>query len=319
MTVFIGNAANNTANAPGGVLAGFVGGNLAQLQDAIGDTIVGLGGNDVIIAGNGNDVINGGDGNDVIDGRLGFDVMDGGNGIDTMDVSFFGGAYVWNMTTGITNFSAAGEFAFNFENARTGSGNDSIIGTAGNNSISTGAGNDTVRAAAGNDSVFGGNGVDTLSGDDGNDFLSGGDGNDLLLGGNGIDNLSGGNGNDVVNGGAGNDAMNGNAGFDDFDYNSLTDSGVAIGATDVISGFQTAVLGAIDQIDVSTIDANPFVVGNQAFAFRDNLAFTGVGQVRWFNLGGNTFVDLNADLDLAPEMRIQLNGIFNLDAVDFIL
>ena len=136
------------------------GGNLAQLQDAFGDTIVGLGGNDVVVAGNGNDVINGGDGNDFIDGRFGFDVMDGGNGIDTMDVSFFAGAYVWDMATGITNFSAAGEFAFNFENARTGAGADRITGNAANNNISLGAGNDFANGGFGNDSLFGGLGND---------------------------------------------------------------------------------------------------------------------------------------------------------------
>ena len=91
MTIFIGNALNNTANAPAGTLIGFAGGNLAQLQDAFGDTIVGFGGSDSIVAGNGNDVILGGDGNDFIDGRCGFDVMDGGNGIDTMDVSSLAG------------------------------------------------------------------------------------------------------------------------------------------------------------------------------------------------------------------------------------
>ena len=117
MAVFIGNALGNTANAPAGTLIGFVGGTLAQLQDALGDTIVGLAGNDTIVAGNGNDVINGGDGNDFIDGRLGVDLMDGGDGIDTMDVSWYGGAYVWNMSTGVTNFSP-GESALNFENAR---------------------------------------------------------------------------------------------------------------------------------------------------------------------------------------------------------
>ena len=42
MAVFIGNALNNTANAPAGILIGFAGGNLAQLQDAFGDVIVGL-------------------------------------------------------------------------------------------------------------------------------------------------------------------------------------------------------------------------------------------------------------------------------------
>ena len=160
MAVFIGNALNNTANAPGGVLVGFVGGNLAQLQDAFGDVIVGLGGNDVVVAGNGNDVINGGDGNDFINGRFGFDVMDGGAGIDTMDVSFFAGAYVWDMATGITNFSGAGEFAFNFENARTGAGADRITGNAANNNISLGAGNDFANGGFGNDSLFGSSATD---------------------------------------------------------------------------------------------------------------------------------------------------------------
>jgi serralysin len=101
-----------------------------DLQNALGDTFVAQGGNDIVVAGIGDDVILGGDGNDFIDGRLGSDLMDGGNGIDTMDVSFFAGAYVWNTATGITNFSAAGEFAFNFENARTGAGADVITGNA---------------------------------------------------------------------------------------------------------------------------------------------------------------------------------------------
>jgi Ca2+-binding RTX toxin-like protein len=180
MAVFIGNSLGNIANAATGTLIGFVGGTLAQLQDAIGDTIVGLAGNDTIVAGNGNDVINGGDGNDFIDGRFGLDVMDGGAGIDTMDVSFFGGAYVWDMSTGITNFSAAGEFAFNFENARTGAGADRITGNAANNSILLGAGNDTATGGLGNDSLFGG---------DGNDFIDGGSGLDLMDGGAGIDTM----------------------------------------------------------------------------------------------------------------------------------
>jgi len=303
MAVFIGNAGNNIANATGaGLLVGFAGGNIAQLQDGIGDLFVAFGGNDQIVAGNGNDVILGGDGNDFIDGRFGFDVMDGGNGIDTMDVSFFAGAYVWNMATGVTNFSAAGEFAFNFENARTGAGNDQITGSGANNNIFTGAGNDTIDGAGGND---------TINGGDGDDRVFGGVGNDVLLGGNG---------NDILNGGAGNDTMNGGAGFDIFDYNAITDSGAVIGVTDIIAGFQNVVLGAgfIDRIDLSTIDANPLVVGNQAFGFSD-VAPPALGQVGWFNFAGNTFVRLNTDLDASPEMLIQLNGIYNLDAVDFIL
>ncbi|MFN0192833.1 MAG: calcium-binding protein [Aestuariivirga sp.] len=309
MAVFVGNALNNIANATGaGTLIGFVGGNIALLQDAFGDMFFGFGGNDAVIAGNGNDVINGGDGNDFanggagndiinagngndtsygglgndninggdgndyVNGGLGLDVMNGGNGVDTMDVSFFAGNYNWNMTTGVTNF--AGEFAFNFENARTGAGNDSITGTNGNNIIVTNAGNDIINALAGDD---------------------------------------------VLNGGAGADVMNGGAGFDDFDYNAVSDS--TFGGIDVINGFQNIPFGAgaIDQIDLSTIDANPFAAGNQAFTFRDALPFNGVGQVRWFNAGANTIVDVNTDIDVAPEMRIVLTGVYNLDAVDFIL
>jgi Ca2+-binding RTX toxin-like protein len=347
MAFFFGNNLNNIANATGaGTLIGFLGGNIALLQDAIGDNFQALGGNDSITAGNGNDIIFGGDGNDFIDGRFGFDRMDGGAGVDTMDVSFFGGNYVWNMTTGITNFSAGGEFAFNFENARTGAGNDVITGTSGNNIISTNGGNDLVNAGDGsdlvsggngNDNLSGGNGNDSLAGDDGsdvlnggagsdrvnggngNDLMLGGDGNDFMNGGAGVDNMNGGNGNDELAGGASGDVMNGGAGFDDFNYSAVSDS--ALGASDVINGFQNVPIfaGAIDQIDLSAIDANPFVAGDQAFIWRENLPFNGVGQVRWFNAGGNTIVDVNTDLDAVPEMRVVLTGVYNLDPVDFIL
>ena len=321
MAVFIGNALNNTANAPGGVLVGFVGGNLAQLQDAVGDTIVGLGGNDFIVAGNGSDVINGGDGNDFIDGRVGLDVMDGGNGIDTMDVSFFGGSYVWDMATGITNFSPGGEFAFNFENARTGAGADRITGNAASNNISLGAGNDFAFGADGNDVVFGGLGSDQLLGGNGNDLLLGEAGTDVLSGGDGFDNLQGGNDSDRLDGGAGNDTLFGGAGndgvfgglgndllvggfgrdvntgsvgFDRFDYNSVGESLPGVVNRDVITDFVGNGIFPGDVIDVSTIDANVFLLGNQAFRFIGALAFTAPGQLRYSGgvLQGSTDADL---------------------------
>ena len=322
MAVFIGTALNDIANATGaGTLIGFAGGSIALLQDVIGDTFVGFAGNDTVVAGNGDDVILGGDGNDVIDGRFGFDVMDGGNGIDTMDVSFFAGGYTWDMATGLTNFSTSGEFAFNFENAITGAGNDSITGNAAANLISTGAGNDFADGAAGNDRMSGGDGIDRMSGGLGNDIVDGGTGNDTLSGGTGNDRINGGDGLDVLTGGNGIDLINGGLGSDIFVYDAIADSGVALGTIDIITGFQNVpfLLGFVDRIDLRTIDANPFVFGDQAFVFRDNLGFNGTGQVRWFNSGGNTFVALNTDLDLAPEMLIQLNGIYNLDAVDFLL
>ncbi|TRV44211.1 MAG: calcium-binding protein [Microcystis panniformis Mp_MB_F_20051200_S9] len=142
------------------------------------DLIYGNGGNDTLVGGAGVDTLNGGDGNDVItsdgDGGtyrgdagndtlfsgLGPETMDGGAGIDTIDHTVWGGGYVFNMATGLTNFG--GESYINFENANMGAGNDSVTGNASANLINGGAGNDTLE---------GGLGQDTLTGDTGNDFF----------------------------------------------------------------------------------------------------------------------------------------------------
>ena len=75
MATFTGDSANNVANALTGILDGFTGGTLAELQDAIGDRIRGLGGNDTIVAGPGDDVIEGGEGSDTIFGGVGDDFI----------------------------------------------------------------------------------------------------------------------------------------------------------------------------------------------------------------------------------------------------
>ncbi len=183
------------------ILTGFTGGTTVQLTDLIGDLFFAFGGNDRVISGIGNDSIFGGDGNDFIDGGAGFDSMDGGLGTDTMDVSWFTGDYVWNMSSGVTGFSRQGEFALNFENGRTGSGNDNVFGTGGANVIQTNAGNDTIDGGAGNDSLYGGAGNDELVGGSGLDFLYGGAGNDRLFGKPGNDFLYGGAGEDTLIGG----------------------------------------------------------------------------------------------------------------------
>jgi Ca2+-binding RTX toxin-like protein len=135
------------------------------------EKITGGSGNDTLTGNNQDNIIRGGDGNDFIDGRFGSDTMDGGNNIDTLDVSFFSGAYVLDMTTGITNF--IGEIAINFENINTGAGDDSLTGSSIANVINSGFGNDSVLGASGND---------TLNGNGGVDYLNGGAGNDRLIG-----------------------------------------------------------------------------------------------------------------------------------------
>src|SRR5690606_24836590 len=86
------------------------------------------------------------------------EILDGGAGIDTVDTSSFTGGYTINLATGVTNFDY--ESFVNFENAVTGDGNDTIIGTSGGNTIETGLGNDTLKGEAGVDTLIGGGGDD---------------------------------------------------------------------------------------------------------------------------------------------------------------
>jgi hypothetical protein len=57
-------------------------------------------------------------------------------------------------------------------------------------------------------------------------------------------------------------------------------------------------------IDVSTIDANVLVAGNQAFTFIGSVAFSAAGQLRYSGglLQGST------DADAAAELQVQLTG-----------
>ena len=57
------------------------------------------------------------------------------------------------------------------ENARSGSGNDTLTGNEAGNSLSSGAGNDTLSGNGGNDVLIGGGGTDTLSGGAGADIF----------------------------------------------------------------------------------------------------------------------------------------------------
>jgi hypothetical protein len=41
--------------------------------------------------------------------------------------------------------------------------------------------------------------------------------------------------------------------------------------------------------------------------------------VRFFQLNGNTYIDVNAAGSAAPDLRIQLAGLVTLDAADFVL
>jgi glucose/arabinose dehydrogenase len=101
-----------------------------------GDTINGMGGNDLIFGGAGNDMATGGDGNDEIQGGAGNDTINGNNGLDL-------------LSGGSGNDTIAG-----------GAGADALVGEAGSDGLDGGAAADRLNGGAGLDALFGGPGAD---------------------------------------------------------------------------------------------------------------------------------------------------------------
>ncbi|MEH2166114.1 MAG: calcium-binding protein [Nostoc sp.] len=161
--------------------------------------------------------------------------------------------------------------------------------------------------------INGTNGPDNLSG--GVDFFSFGD---IINGFDGNDTIFGGDGDDTLIGGAGTDTLTGGGGFgnDVFKFNSVSESQPGV-LRDVITDFAGVGNGIFrgDQIDLSTIDANSTIAGNQAFTFIGASAFSAPGQVRY----SEGILQANTDGNLSADFEIQLTGAPQLVASDIIL
>lgn len=93
------------------------------------------------------------------------------------------------------------------EEARSGSGNDTLNGNDIGNLLNGNTGNDTLAGNGGADGLTGHWGDDRLDGGADNDELNGGNWDDLLFGGDGDDILLGAFGNDKIDGGSGTDTI----------------------------------------------------------------------------------------------------------------
>lgn len=258
-------------------------GNFAGTGNALANIITGGNGDDTLDGGAGRDTLNGGAGNDVYVVDISTDVIQDSGGIDSVQST----ANSFTLTGTLDNLEFVGSGDF------------------------VGAGNSTAN------DIAGGSGNDSLSGNAGNDTIFGNDGNDTLLGGAGNDQLSGGEGNNVIIGGLGKDAMSGGSGVDTFRFLTLTDTRIGVNA-DVISSFQAGT----DKIDVSAIDPNAGLLGDQSYAFIGNSVFSAVAgqaEVRFLTVGGNTMVNFDNDGNGTTDMSIQLSGIVALTSLDFIL
>ena len=255
----------------------------------------------------GNDVMNGGGGADafyVYSGFTASDQLNGGSGSDTIYLSQ-AAAMTFNAQT-ITGIETIGLYAGNSYTLVT---NDASVAAGAMLSVDgfyLGAADVfNFNGSAETDGRFtlrGGAAADVLRGGAMNDQLTGGDGNDRLYGNAGIDTLTGGLGADLLYGGAGNDK---------FMYGDIAESTVA--AFDTIADWNAG-----DRINLSAIDANTNVAGDQAFTFIGSAAFSGAGQLQ-VTTGANTFVKGDIDGDGAADFSIRLSGSQSLAATSFVL
>jgi serralysin len=295
-------------------------GNDVLYGDAGNDLLHGEAGDDFLFGGDGDDRLWGNYGNDTFVGGKGADAFAGGAGIDTVRYETSpAGIHVDLTLNTASSGDAAGDSFSSIETVIGSRFGDTLIGDAAANHLSGGSGKDVLDGRDGNDTLDGGDGNDALTGGTGNDVLHGGAGNDQLWGNAGDDILAGDPGNDVLAGGTGNDTLTGGpgadiliggAGADNFVFKTIQDG--LPNAADQIVDFSST---EADRIDLSAIDANSKVAGDQAFSYVGTAAFTHTaGELRFADHLLEGDVDGNGTADFA----IQVNTAA-LKASDFLL
>ncbi len=304
------------------------------------------------------DMINAAGGNDILDGGIGADVMTGGTGDDTYYVDNSGDRIVESSGQGTDTVSTSVTYVLEASRSIDVLQTTDAAGTA----PLTLTGNQyaqTVRGNAGNNTLDGKGGADTMIGLGGDDLYyvynagdvvveTSGKGTDAIvtsvsyaltagqsveflqvvnpalasisLTGNAFaQRLVGNDGANVLEGGGGADKLFGLGGADRYVFRATTDS--AGTARDSIGDFRQ---DQNDVIDLSLIDANAKLGGNQAFDFLGTGAFTGVaGQLRYQFSGADTLVQGDTNGDRAADFVLVLTGNIALSQTsaqhDFVL
>jgi Ca2+-binding RTX toxin-like protein len=240
-----------------------------------------------------------------------------------------------------------GAIEFNQPLSTTASANNDVLtGNAAANTIDGLAGADFVKGLAGNDTLHGGKGGDLLDGGTGNDRLFGDAGIDIVfyggstkvavdlslatdkavrgnetdtlhnvegaIGSSGNDDFKGNEYNNYFQGGLGTDNATGGFGRDLYDFDAVAES-KAGASRDVITDFTHL----RDKIDLTGIDADRTVPGDQAFHWVGTAALAGPGELGYFISGFSTIIRASNDADGTAELQIQLTAVKALTAVDF--
>jgi hypothetical protein len=298
---------------------------------ALGDDYVGSGFNDTMDGAAAGDSMAGGKGNDALYGDAGADTLDGGDDSDRLD----GGADGDSLSGGKASDTLIGGAGDDTLRGGGGGGADTVVGGIGNDTYVIEDANDFLLELAneGVDTVLAtltytlGSNVEnlTLQGDAGlngtgntlNNTIYGNNNDNRLDGAGGNDTVNGGSGADTISAGIGKDLLTGGGGLDKFIFSSLSDSGTVFATRDVINTFAHG-----DKVDLSALDANSKIAGNQAFTFVQN--FSGAaGQLQWDQTAPTGYLvsgDVNGDG--AADFSLQIYAAPNFGTIhgwDFIL
>jgi Ca2+-binding RTX toxin-like protein len=313
-----------------------------------------------LYGGAGADTLWGNGGDDYLKGGAGADTLVGGSGRNMVSyIGSAAGIAIDLATGGASGGDAQGDKLYQISDAVGSDFNDQLGGSAGDNDLYGGAGADTLWGNGGDDYLQGGAGADTLvgsagwnwasyagsssgvavdlatgmgSGGDaegdrlfqitdlvGSDFADqfGGDaGSNALYSEGGADTLWGNGGDDFLGGGRGADRLIGGGGRDLFVYEAANDSGTTATTRDQILDFSRGT----DRIDLSDVDANTAVSGNQGFNFLGSAAFTGrAGQLHFYFEGATLVVSGDLNGDRVADFAIAVAGVTTLTATDFFL
>ena len=313
VTVDIGANTASGGDAEGDVISGFESVFGSRNADNLtgadgGGWLHGWQGNDTLTGGNGRDRIEGQDGDDVLTGGEGTDFLFGGIGNDTYRVTFAtDGNDRLRETQGIDTLIALDSTAAGLDLRR--SGQWLVLEKAGT----------TGKVVIEDHFAPGGTRIEFLQGTDRTVVLSqsltGSSADELIVGTSAAETLTGGGGDDVLTGGGDKDVLRGGLGADVFDYNAIDHSSVVAAKRDTIMDFSQA---EGDRIDLSSLDANVLLPGNDAFVFLGSGLTAGAGTLAFRILGGNTLIEADVNGGGA-DFAILLAGSITLTATDFIL
>jgi Ca2+-binding RTX toxin-like protein len=262
------------------------------LWGAIGgdDHLIGNGGDDLLeISVAGTHTLEGGDGNDAV----------------LLDSTGLGGIGGWtvDLSTHGPQDTGNGSMVFGDIESLSGSAsdmtNDIFDGSREGNTLAGALGDDILRGGAGGDRLLGDGYIYVWDNGAHTDGLItvfesiGNDGEDQLFGGAGDDTLVGGQGADLLNGGKG---------IDTFRFTDVADSGGSL-----IDEIQD--LSKLDVIDISAIDANWEVDGDQAFLLVKHLTgHAGEASLVYDKNEAVTLLELDTDGDGVANSEIVIDG-----------